>query len=245
MKAKRRHDLEENDLSKAIVRLPTFFELHGNKIMIAIIVVCLAVFVFRWQWGRRDEQTARAADSLATARQSLQELSNISGVQGSPEQIAGTRAQLIMDIRVALETVDQNTTDRPMRAEALVERGDLNWLMANMPALPGATTRPVLRLDQTSAESLSNAEKAYSQVLDQYPDQKLPAISARFGLAAIDENQHAWNKASQQYEAIEDDSSAPRSFKDQAKTRLDLLSEIQKPAYIAVPATEPTTAPQD
>ncbi|HWB53260.1 MAG TPA: hypothetical protein VG722_03675 [Tepidisphaeraceae bacterium] len=243
MKAKRRHDLEENDLSKAIVRLPTFFELHGNKILVAIIVVCLAIFVFRWQWGKRGEQTARAENALAEARQSLQDLSQATELRAGPEATAATRTQLITDIRVALETIEQNTTNRVIRAEGLVERGDLNWLMANLPPVQGAATRPVLRLDQTSSESLDNAEKAYSQVVDQYPDQKIPAIGARFGLAAIYENQHAWNKASQEYQAIQDDSTAPQSFKDQAKLRLGLLAEIQKPAFIASPATQPTTAP--
>jgi hypothetical protein len=90
---------------------------------------------------------------------------------------------------------------------------------------------------------LDNAEKAYTQVLDQYPDQKLPVVSARFGLAAIDENQHVWNKASQQYQAIEDDPAASLSFKDQAKMRLRLLAEIQKPAFIASAIAQPTTAP--
>src|SRR3712207_7871572 len=31
--------------------------------------------------------------------------------------------------------------DAPTRAEALVARGDLNWVMANLPEVPGAATR--------------------------------------------------------------------------------------------------------
>jgi hypothetical protein len=239
MKAKRRHELVENDLSKVIVRLPTFFELYGNKILIAIICLCLGVFVFRWQWSQRTERAAVSADSLAEARQSLSELANVPDA-GAPEQIAAVRSQLITDIREALERVKLNTTDRAQLAEALVERGDLNWQIANMPDLPGAATRPMLRLDQTSAESLDNAEKAYSETLDQYPDQKLAVISARFGLAAVDENNHAWNKAGQEYQAIETDASASPGFKEQAKTREKLLAEISQPTFLAVPATQPT-----
>jgi tetratricopeptide (TPR) repeat protein len=239
MKAKRRHELVQNDLSKAIVRLPTFFELYGNKILIAIIFLCLGVFVFRWQWSRRTERAEISGDSLAEARQSLTELANVTEMAGGIEQTAAVRSQLITDIRESLERVKLNTTDRAQLAEALVARGDLNWQLANMPELPGATTRPMLRLDQTSTESLDNAEKAYSEILDQYPDQKLAMISARFGLAAVDENNHAWNKAGQEYQAIQTDASASPGFKEQAKTREKLLAEISQPTFLATPATQP------
>lgn len=239
MKAKRRHDLAENDLQKMIVRLPTFWELHGNKILLAVIVVCLGVFVFQWQWSRRSQSLVVSADSLAEARLSLTELGNLGISPTHPEETAAVRAQLIDDIRQAMERVKLNSTDRAQLAELDVEHGDLNWLLAGMPELPGATTRPTLRLDQTPDQSLQNAQQAYQQVLDQYPDQNLAAVSAHFGLAAIYEDQHAWDKAAQEYKAIQNDPTASQGFKDEAKDRLQLLPEIAKPTYVAAATTEP------
>lgn len=233
------HEAEENELAKVIVRLPTFLELHANKILTAIIIIALAILVVRWQWASHAQRALASADSLAQARESLNNLSTINAA-ADPRSVAATRAQLIEDIRIALETVDHDTTDRSQLAEALVERGDLNWLMANMPELPGAATQPALRVDQTSAESLDNATKAYTQVLEKYPDQKLQAISARFGLAAIAENRRDWAAAKTQYEAIIADASASKAFQDQAKIRLRLLSRIDKPTYLAIPTTQAT-----
>ncbi|HEY1683125.1 MAG TPA: hypothetical protein VGG19_00050 [Tepidisphaeraceae bacterium] len=239
MKAKRRHELAENDLSKAIVRLPTFFELYGNKILIAFIVVCLAFIVFRYQWTRRTERAMVSADSLAQARLSLVELSDFVGSPTEPEPTAARRSQLVTDIRDALEQVKTNTTDRLQLVQELILRGDLNWQIAMMPELPGATTRPALRPDQTPTESLDNASHAYEQVLSQYPDQKFAVIQAHFGLAAIDENQHAWDKAKQEYQAIENDPATAPGLKEQAQDRERLLGQISKPAYLAPPATQP------
>jgi hypothetical protein len=157
-----------------------------------------------------------------------------------PAATAAARNELITDIREALERVKQNATDRAELAEGLIARGDLNWQMAHLPELPGATTRPSLQLDQKVSESLDNAEAAYRQVLNDYPDQKLPVITAHFGLAAIAEDRHKWGAAADQYNAIITNATAPPSFKDEAKSRLQMLSEIETPVYIAVPTTQVT-----
>jgi hypothetical protein len=242
MKAERRHELQDNDLQKVIKGLPTFWDVHGNRILIGIILVAVLVWAIRWRMSTGRESARRAQDAMAVAREGISELSSMDVLPGAPNVTANARSQRITDVRAALEVVNRETEDRPTQAEALVARGDLNWLIANMPELPGAATQPALRVDTAPEQALKTAEEAYNQVLSQYADQKIPVMSARFGLAAIAENRGDWDKARQLYGAVENDPSAAQGFKDQAKVRTELLKRMQHAIYIA-PAPQPATQP--
>jgi hypothetical protein len=66
---------------------------------------------------------------------------------------------------------------------------------------------------------------------------------ARFGLAAIAENEQKWDVAQSHYDAIKADSSLPAALRDQAQVRIALLKDAQKDRVIGHPRTQPTTGP--
>ena len=131
------------------------------------------------------------------------------------------------------------TDDPKLRATALLIRGDLNWQMANAPALP--TTRPESNNSRSSDDYLSSAESAYNEVVRPPQDANRAAVvSARFGLAAISENRHEWDKASKAYQQIIDDPTAGKEFTEMAKMRQDSLRLLEKPVVLGTPmAREP------
>jgi len=241
MKSQRRHDLQQNQLAKGIIKIPTFLEQHGNKVFIAVIVICLAFIIYNWRTNSSRRALATASDALASARTAMTELRNLNPFAASPLQIATMRTQLINDIRSSLTTASEETDDRTVVADATLAKGDLNWLLATLPSLPGSATQPTLRLDIEPTQALDAAEQQYKKVLDEYADQKLAVIGARFGLAAIAENRGQWTAAKQQYDSLVNDSTVPKPFQTEAKADLDRLPSIQSPAYLATPA--PTSRP--
>ena len=178
MKSQRRHDLQENELAKRIVKIPSFFDVYGNKILIAIIVISLIVIVVRWRWNAAEQSLYPAREALNNARNAITELRSM-GVEGlEPQRLASARTQYINDTRNAIEGITSDTEDRHLLAEATLARGDLYWTIANLPDLPGAATQESLRPDVPADKALETAETSYKAVVDQYPEEKLATISA-------------------------------------------------------------------
>src|SRR5438876_3733237 len=74
MKSERRHELQQNQLAKGIIKIPTFLERHGNKLFIAVIVVSLAVIVINWRSRSNRESLQRAGEALSAAHAALNDL---------------------------------------------------------------------------------------------------------------------------------------------------------------------------
>jgi hypothetical protein len=118
----------------------------------------------------------------------------------------------------------------------------LNWILANLPDLPGAATQPALKIARDPAELLKAAEDAYQTVLTKYADQQHAAVAAHFGLAAIAENRGNWDVAKKEYEIIASMKNVPQAYLEQARIRLQKLPELEQPVMIAAPATMPNWA---
>jgi hypothetical protein len=120
-------------------------------------------------------------------------------------------------------------------AQALVAEADLNWALANYPefgANSPATTRPAYKLRKDRAEYLKDAAELYKQVIERYGDQTLPVVTARFGLAAIAEQNRNWEDARAQYEQVTKLSDEAKTFKQLAEARIKRLGEISQPVLI-------------
>jgi hypothetical protein len=68
-------------------------------------------------------------------------------------------------------------------------------------------------------------------------------ITARFSLAAIAENRAQWDNAREYYQQILSDPRTPAQFKTLAQDDLESLKNLEKPAYLAPPATVPVLGP--
>lgn len=247
MKAQRRHELKTNTLAQQLERLPFTLREHGGKVLFGVVAILLIIVVLNYRSHATRESLQTANEHLSTARQLIDELQNVTTWRMPPAEIAS-------QVRDSLDGIAQASDDPQVQAETLVARGDLNWTLANLPDLPGASTQPTLRIEQSKPDLLAAAADAYQRVLQDYPDQTLSVVSAHFGLAAIAEDRGEWDRAAEQYNAIRSDPQASESFKNLAKLRqeglripgqgkLPGLADIRNPILLGQPTTAPATLP--
>jgi hypothetical protein len=256
MKAQRRHELKENSLIRSLKQLPSASQQYGSRVALGVILVAVIVLVIRSRMNASSERLSAAEQNLNQVGQDLFQLQlSLAPKAGEALQLAQDRQALYSDgIKLADDALDKaGSKQNRIKAQALLYKGDLNFQLANLPALPGAATQPSLLPDQKPADLLESAEAAYSQVLSDCPDDIFAVTSAHFGLAAIAEDRAVtdraqWDVAGQQYQAIIDGKSA-RAFKTLAAQRLNLLGQLQQPVLTDVAplqppgTTRPTTAP--
>lgn len=239
MKSERRHELETNQLAQSLANLPEMMRLYGSRILLAVtLVILVAVFVYTRISSSR-AAAVEAVNTLAYSRERLASLRHFEPLAlNAPEDRRDTFRSYVQDVNDALDVVVRNTDDPKLLAEALVARGDLNWLIATYPELPEATTRPALQLHDNRQAPLNIAFESYSNVLNAYPNQDMPVLSARFGLAAIAENRGDWDTARSHYQAVADNDRFPESFRAEARNRIEQLDEVSQPILVvdALPA---------
>jgi len=244
MKTERRHELQENSLAKGIVGLPSLWSRHGSKVLLAVVGVALLVVLVNYRGAstRRGESSAKA--SLADVQGLMDDL-RMQEMSGMPQdELARFRAGVATQAGAAVGAVvnqARSLGDDALLADASVTRGDLNWLLANLVELPGATTRPALKMEQVSDAYLQAAQDAYQGVLDQKSKPSMQTNQARFGLAAVAENRRDWDSATKFYQAVADDAAAIDGYKSLAQIRLNLLPQLKSGVRFVRPTTAPTT----
>ena len=238
-------------LATALADFPTFMRLYGSRVVLGVLIVGLAsLLIYNYTNGKSaQENLAREALStaqmdLASARSEFGDLGELfQMIQQRPMLDARQREFVSNQIERVAEKMRANASDAQkllsdavnsndpaVKADAEVQRGDANLLLAGIPSLPGSTTRPSLNGERSKDDLLKSAEDSYNQVLSPPLNANAEAVrNARFGLATIAENRKDWDKAKQLYQQIIDDASTPPLFKTQARGHQDELAEIQKP----------------
>jgi tetratricopeptide (TPR) repeat protein len=247
MKAQRRHELQENELAKIIKGAPTFWQQSGGKLLLACIAALVIAILIRYRMSSSREAVAKAQEALATARNSVAEMQQIAAMSqfsSAPQALDSRRKQAYNEANSAISDAMRTSDDRQVEAEALIARGDLNWIAATMPELPGAATQPTLKF-RDQKELLNTAAEAYETVVNSYPDLVHARIAARFGLAAIAENRGQWDVAKSQYEKIAIEAKDIGAYQTLAAQRLALVPLISQPVMFGKPTTlpSPTTLP--
>ena len=246
MKAQRRHELQQSDLAKVIKQAPSFWQQSGGRWLLAAVAVLVIVILIRYRVGSARQASAAAADSLSISRMLIDQLRSPQMLMmtqlAPPNEVAVRRRQIFSEATNEIGKVTQTTDDRTLNAEAQVARGDLCWTLSTLPPIPGAATQPSLVV-RDPKELITNASEAYRSVLETYSDIKPAVTAARFGLAAIAENQGNWDAAKQQYEAIK--AAAPDAGPNHqlAEQRLNILPKLRETVILAKPATEPAALP--
>lgn len=243
MKSERRHNLKTNELAKGLQKLPELTKKYGSRALTALIVLLLVILILQYR-----AHTQRVA--LNTARQNLAGAYNMLTELRSPDpltmhdmnEFALRRKLAVQNAQSAIDAVLSGTDNKQLLASALAARGNLNWLIATLPTVPAATTQPSLALDTPRDQALTEAKSSYEEVLKTYPTFTIQANSARFGLAAIAEQNHEWGTAEQMYDAIQQDSNAPVSLKTLAAARKLILDQIKQPMYLAPASTASESA---
>ena len=250
MKAERRHELQTNSLAQFLENLPLYFRFHFGKILLGLLIFILLIVLLRQRMGSGQVAQQQAASALSSVRRLIEELQFVD-LGGQPADVRATQRKLYASqadaaVDEILSRTGDDPEDAPARADALAARGDLYWIMANLPELPGAATQPALQMPRSSDQYLSDAAEAYNQVLRQYAQRTIPALTALFGLANVAENQHQWDVARAHYESILARPETPQLYKEMAQARLQLLPALQEPVFTGSFGTPPppTTLPE-
>ncbi len=250
MKAVRRHELQTNSLARFLENLPLYFRFHFGKVLLGLLIFILLIVLIRQRMTSGTVARQQTATALGDVRRLLNELQVVDLTRPTPDLRAEDRKRFASQIDGAIDEIIANTDDGPddaaIRAEALVARGDLNWIMANLPEVSGAATQPALAMPRPADQYLADAADAYEQVLRQYADRPMSALTAEFGLASIAENQGKWDVARAHYETILKKPDAPQVFREWALARMNLLPSLQEPVFtgsFGTPTT--TTTPSD
>lgn len=141
-----------------------------------------------------------------------------------------------------LDKVSSTSSDAKLLALAAVLRGDVNFLMANIPVWPTpttASTQPVPALKFSREEYLKQASAAYQEIVDKFSDQSLNLICAHFGLAAVAENRSDWPVATNHYQAVLTNENSSPTQKLYAQQRINMLPAMNQPALLVNAATVP------
>lgn len=244
MKAERRHQLQTNSLNVALAQSSEWLRQHGAKVLLGVVVVALAIVLIYQRINTRRAQAEEAKVMLARAWDNIQELGRLNQLMLNrqySDQVARLRKQTTDFATDSLGRVRELSQDRQTLAQAAVASGQLNWELANMPPVLGATTNPALRLPAESSHYLDLAQQEYQSILKDYPEQQPAVISAKFGLAAIAENRQQWSEAQKYYDELSQGADTAPAYKDLAQERAKLMVEAQKPVYLA--STQPATQP--
>ena len=243
MKAERRHELQTNSLAQFLENLPLYLRFHFGKVLLGLLIFVLLIVLIRQRMGSGRVAQQQAAAALSSVRRLIEEL-QVVDLGGQPLDMRATQrklyaAQADSAVDEILTKTGDGPDDAPARAEALAARGDLYWVMANLPELPGAATQQTLQMPRGPDQYLADAAEAYNQVLRQYPDRTIPALTALFGLANIAENQRQWDVARSNYESIIARKDAPQLYKEMAQARLQLLPALEEPVFTGNFGTPP------
>ncbi len=162
MKASRRHELQTNTLAKVITGAPTWWSEHGAKTLFLVIAAMLVGFLIRYRITASRETALHAASELASARASINELKQLEPWRGMPaEQLGAARRQVSSAAAASIDNAFNESKDRRVKAEALVARGDLNWMLASSPE-SSASTQPSLTSARSSEDLLAGSAELSS-----------------------------------------------------------------------------------
>jgi hypothetical protein len=252
MKAERRHELKTNSLARGLEGVPEHWREYGSKVLLVVLVAAIVFLLVRYWNDKKVRDAEMVTSSMQTAHSELEQLKNlpIQLFGASASAVAEQRQRIAQQVDQAFSTVINSTKDPKTLGNAFLGQGDLNWMLANFPELPGAETLPSNLQIQNRDGLLDQARSWYEKVLEQ-GNSAAPSdvFYARLGLAAIAENQSQWDKAKAQYQSITDAADMPASFKEYATERLAQLPQLQTPALIvprppvAPAATAPASAP--
>ena len=230
MKAKRRHELQENVLSSELAQVVGFFKKRGSAIAWGVLIAALIVFVIVYVRGKSQKKAARLQQDFDTAM---------------------TAATLTPEARKdILRSLAEQNDDERIAALSVVRLGDI--YLAEM-TVAGPTTDPVewKRLGD-------EAGRWYRVAIDSFGDETLPVAKAHFGLGKLAENRRDFETARVEYQAaIRITELSGQDVVKRASWSMQRLELLGKPVAMATTApapkaeaqpatdlaTQPTTAP--
>ena len=173
MKAKRRHELQENVLSSELAQIVAFFRKRGSAIAWGVLIAALIVFVIVYARGRFREKAIRLQQDFDAA-------------MSNPTLTPQARKDL-------LKSLAEQDDEEWIAALSAVKLGDM--YISEM-TVAGPTVDP-LKWKQLGDE----AGRWYRMATDSFGDEKLAVAKAHFGLGKLAENRGDFETARVEYQA--------------------------------------------
>jgi len=212
MKTARRHELHTNELSHQIDELAAYFQKHGWPIVGAIVAIVVVVVAGYMYTSSKRSDAQRAWAELLR-----------------PQAIVGaTPAEQISYFR---GLADKNF-DSMLSAMALFQAGNV--------AL-GEATSPKVSETQRS-DWFKQAEQAYQQIVQNYPQHVIPVSNARLSLGLVAEGRNDAAAAKSIYQQMIDDA-ALKDYPAQIQARYRIKNLAGWAAPVVFPPPPPSTAP--
>lgn len=175
MKSEHRHELQTNELGKAVERLGTFMEVHGNRLMIGVLVVGLAAFVALFWYRRENLKRAAAWQEFAIAVRShdVNEYHDVwSRHKGMPAGLWAAVHEgedwLTQGVQSMFRNVEKGTSELEKSRDAF------QVVLKDRGAPPEVRERALIGLGH-ALESLSSGNESetietYEKLLKEFPD---------------------------------------------------------------------------
>ena len=226
------------------------WEKYGNAVATGLLLVALVFLVIRWRTSAAAQARSLIEGDLSTARDGVTQLRDARFLSQPPALLAHGRDQIVTQVNVALASVLNSGPEADIKARAFLEKGNLNWQLANLPALPGAATQPALRPLEDDSAALDKAGSAYNDAMSAAGAGKSATVDAeaRLGLAAIAENRSQFDKARDLFQLVvkaADTDPALSVYGAIATAQLATLPALTTPVYLAPPthaASQPSPA---
>lgn len=202
-----------DDIGDFSLTARVLWEKYGANALLLILVGLLAFMAVRWYSGREQRTYDTAYNELAQATDPI-----------GKEEVAGKYESL-----------------PHFAAQAYLESGQLR-LRESIEGTGDRTVggQPKAPSEQEKQHMLQEAAGSFQKVIDLPSRTTLQEVNARFGLAAVRENQAEFDKASQQYQAIEKAAGeAYPSLASKAKKLDESLSRISTPVIFAAAPPKP------
>ena len=249
MKAEERHRLKKNELAEKFEELPEYLRQHGQKWLIALLVLILGLAGgFWWRNSKRSAVTQRSDRLQSLVMQAWQLRADAAQRSQSGEQNSGAdQNQFVLgsnSLVASLAGLAEQSPGSGVACTALLEEAKL---------LRSQLYFSDRQMNPGEKELLCNrVQKIYQTILQEFATDKLATGTAKLGLALLAEDRGQWNHAKEIYQEIADAAEgrwAGTIFPIHAKDRLALLDEISVPITFSTEPlefpTDPTTPQQD
>lgn len=212
MKTKRRQELRTNELIQQLMRMREYAARNWNWIAgIAVAVGLLIAVAVYWQYSR--------------AQRRVDGLNALANLREDPSVAPTERLD-------KMEQIANEYPDKQVVLTALEIIGE----SAMTQLLIGWTSDDASQRDKL----MNRAERAFTRIVNEYPDRYEAVARAHLGLAAIAEDRGNKEEAAKQYKAILNNTNlaAIKNYESIAATREKTLDERMQPVEI-LPSTRP------
>ncbi len=221
--------LDDTALGRGVQRLPEYFKDYGNWLVVALLVLAALLWWNRLRGDTADQNRVAARVQLAEMERAVQLVRSLARV--APDMTADQVSEQVAELDGVMAqagTIVQDAAEADgllARAERL--RGDYHWYVATLPT-PRPSTRPADEVAPlpVAEDRLAEAEKAYRQTVEAFPEQGRNAYIAQFGLAAVAEERGNFEAARAAYDALLADDTLPPMPRSYAKLRKDFLDRL-------------------